>query len=312
MRKMKNLNQHCKTLNKMKKISILGMLCLGSAAFAQVGINTPNPEATFDVVAKNATGDSTTPEGMLIPRVDRQRAQSMQNVSVSTLLYVDSVATGTQDGTAVNIDAPGYYYFDGTAWIKLNAGGSSDNTNIYNSDGTLTGNRTVNQGSNTLAFTGSAVNAFSVDDTTFSVDAQNNRVGIGTNTPQNKLHLGSDAPTSVTDQAGKKLALYNNAEGSSFYGLGVSAFRLQFHASSQANGAPAMVITNNQNVGIGTTDPNGSAVLDLTANNKGFLPPRMTTAQRDAINPKPAGLMIYNTSVNIMQYWNGSSWQNYQ
>ncbi|MFP3681498.1 hypothetical protein SB725_30930, partial [Pseudomonas sp. SIMBA_041] len=63
------------------------------------------------------------------------------------------------------------------------------------------------------------------------------------------------------------------------------------------------------NVGIGTETPAATAILDLNSTNKGFLPPRMTTAQRDALNPKPAGLMIYNTDLNCMQYWNTSQWK---
>lgn len=54
---------------------------------------------------------------------------------------------------------------------------------------------------------------------------------------------------------------------------------------------------------------NTRAVLDLTSTTKGFLPPRMTTAQRDAITSAPAGLMIYNTSTNKLNFYNGSAWE---
>ncbi len=37
------------------------------------------------------------------------------------------------------------------------------------------------------------------------------------------------------------------------------------------------------NVGIGTKQPDNSAILDLSSNEKGFLMPRMTEAQRNAI-----------------------------
>ena len=53
----------------------------------------------------------------------------------------------------------------------------------------LGGNTTQAQGANTFAITSTAVNAFSVDGTTFSVDASNNRVGIGTNAPNYPLHV---------------------------------------------------------------------------------------------------------------------------
>ncbi|MCX6602548.1 MAG: hypothetical protein NTV52_03025 [Acidobacteria bacterium] len=54
---------------------------------------------------------------------------------------------------------------------------------------------------------------------------------------------------------------------------------------------------------------NTKSVLDLTSTTKGFLPPRMTTGQRDAITSVPAGLTIYNTSTNKLNFYNGSAWE---
>ena len=48
-----------------------------------------------------------------------------------------------------------------------------------------------------------------------------------------------------------------------------------------------------QNVGIGTTTPAASAELDVSSTNKGFLPPRMTSAQRSAISSPAEGLLVY-------------------
>ncbi len=67
--------------------------------------------------------------------------------------------------------------------------------------------------------------------------------------------------------------------------------------------------------GIGTTTPDASAKLEVSATNKGFLPPRVTlTSVTDATTiPSPAtGLLVYNIgSVGLQSgyyYWNGSSW----
>ncbi len=60
--------------------------------------------------------------------------------------------------------------------------------------------------------------------------------------------------------------------------------------------------------GINTNTPDTSAILDVFSTNKGFLPPRLTNAQRDAIATPAAGLMIYNTTVNCLQWWNGLYW----
>lgn len=63
-----------------------------------------------------------------------------------------------------------------------------------------------------------------------------------------------------------------------------------------------------QNVGVGTPTPDPTAKLEVQSSNSGFLPPRLTTAQRDAIISPAAGLLIYNTDKNCMEYWNGSIW----
>ena len=63
-------------------------------------------------------------------------------------------------------------------------------------------------------------------------------------------------------------------------------------------------------VGIGTATPNASAQLELSSTTKGFLPPRMTQLQRDQI-PSVVGLMIYNTTTNKPNYYNGTEWKNF-
>lgn len=54
--------------------------------------------------------------------------------------------------------------------------------------------------------------------------------------------------------------------------------------------------------------PAASAMLDVVSSNKGFLPPRMTTAQRDGIVSPAVGLVIYNTSTNCLNFYNGTEW----
>jgi uncharacterized protein (TIGR02145 family) len=63
-------------------------------------------------------------------------------------------------------------------------------------------------------------------------------------------------------------------------------------------------------VGIGTTTPNASAVLDITSTTKGLLIPRMNTAQRTAIATPAAGLQVYDTTTNTSWYYNGTVWVN--
>ena len=51
-----------------------------------------------------------------------------------------------------------------------------------------------------------------------------------------------------------------------------------------------------------------SAMLDVSSTNKGALVPRMTTTQRDAISAPATGLLIYNTTTNQFNYYNGAAW----
>ena len=69
----------------------------------------------------------------------------------------------------------------------------------------------------------------------------------------------------------------------------------------------------NAQVGIGTTSPNASAVLDVTSTTQGFLPPRMTQAQRNAISSPASGLMVWCTNCGAageFQGYNGTTWVN--
>ncbi len=59
-------------------------------------------------------------------------------------------------------------------------------------------------------------------------------------------------------------------------------------------------------VGIGTTNPDDSSILDIESTDKGILIPRLTTAQINAIVDPANGLMVYNTDIGEFQFNNGT------
>jgi uncharacterized protein (TIGR02145 family) len=70
---------------------------------------------------------------------------------------------------------------------------------------------------------------------------------------------------------------------------------------------------NAQTVGIGTNAPNKSARLDVQSTSQGFLPPRLTAAQRDAIQSPAKGLVLYCMDCDgtgELQVYNGKRWTN--
>lgn len=71
----------------------------------------------------------------------------------------------------------------------------------------------------------------------------------------------------------------------------------------------SVMILSNGNVGIGTASPNISALLHLSSTTKGFLPPVMTTTQKTAISSPPAGLMVYDSTLNKLCVYTGSAWE---
>ena len=58
----------------------------------------------------------------------------------------------------------------------------------------------------------------------------------------------------------------------------------------------------------GNLIPDPSAMLDVSSTNKGFLPPRMTTEQMNAIRTPAVGLIVYNLTVNSLFWYNGTTW----
>ena len=63
-------------------------------------------------------------------------------------------------------------------------------------------------------------------------------------------------------------------------------------------------------VGIGTSTPDPSAMLDIASIDKGILIPRMTTGQRMDITTPANGLMVFDTTINALFYCNSLAWVN--
>ncbi|MFO7702644.1 MAG: hypothetical protein R6V37_06625, partial [Psychroflexus maritimus] len=64
----------------------------------------------------------------------------------------------------------------------------------------------------------------------------------------------------------------------------------------------------NSQVGIGTPSPDASAALDVHSTTKGFLPPRLSENDRDAMANLSVGLVIYNSDTDCIEFWGGNGW----
>ena len=59
----------------------------------------------------------------------------------------------------------------------------------------------------------------------------------------------------------------------------------------------------NAQIGVGTTTPDASSILDVSSTSKGLLAPRMTTAERIGIDGPAGGLLVYDLSEDAFYYF---------
>jgi len=71
----------------------------------------------------------------------------------------------------------------------------------------------------------------------------------------------------------------------------------------------AQIVHGQVSVNTDGSAPHHSSGLDLNFPDKGFLPPRMTTAQRLAIDDPAPGLQIFNTETGCVEFFSGSEWK---
>ncbi|MBA2744711.1 MAG: hypothetical protein H0U44_00665, partial [Flavisolibacter sp.] len=152
-----------------------------------------------------------------------------------TTVNIASGAIGTMlwnTGTG-GVSPAGIYIWTGSAWVQAKT------DNLYNANGTLTGNRTIALGTNTIAFTsttGSGTSHFTIDGSTFNVDANNNRIGIGTNAPTNNLEIngsgGSGTGLKMATGAASGKVLTSDASGNASWQTGSVVVYSEIHGSS--------------------------------------------------------------------------------
>jgi hypothetical protein len=117
----------------MKRIILLAFLCFFMRMNAQVGIGTTSPNAALDVTSAN--------NGLLIPRLALAATNVATVVTPTTSELVYNTFTSVAGPNQVT---PGFYYWNGTIWVRLNPA---------NDDWSLTGNTGTTAGANFLGTT---------------------------------------------------------------------------------------------------------------------------------------------------------------
>ncbi len=139
-------------------------------------------------------------------------------------------------------------------------------------------------------------------------------VGIGTVAPLGTLHIKATQAIPVATiyldaYANTAKSILKFIRGSidgeeakivnDFHSVGTPADRTMDFYQNSIN---TMTLKDGK-VGIGTDAPNANAILDVTSTTKAFMPPRMTTTQRDAIASPTEGMVIFNTTTHVLNFY---------
>tara|TARA_R110002020_G_scaffold2359_1_gene10971 strand:- start:172 stop:804 length:633 start_codon:yes stop_codon:yes gene_type:complete len=171
------------------------------------------------------------------------------------------------------------------------------------------------------------------DDMTLVVDGQNNRVGIGTEDPDGLLHISTattdatliieadtdndnegDNPIIILRQDGGLVdsAIYHSTAPSNNDLHFASAINMVFSTSTNgryASATPKMVITDYGEVGIGTTEPEEDAILELSSSDQGFMLPRVLSSNKPTATSALNGLMLYEEDTHRLKIVANGEWQ---
>ena len=142
-------------------------------------------------------------------------------------------------------------------------------------------------------------------------------VGIGATTPEQPLHIMRSGnvrarieTTSTTESAELELVHSDGGTGNEWhiYTRGLDKY-LHFW-----NEGDKVVFTDFGNVGIGSSNPNKKASLELAGLDRGLLINRMTSAERATFGTllvaADEGMMVYDTEDDAVYTWDGSLWSN--
>jgi hypothetical protein len=252
-----------------KNLSLILMFLITSACvFAQnVGINStgaaPAASAMLDI--------TSTDKGLLVPRVALTAANSASPVtSPETSLLVYNTATA---GTAPDNVVPGYYYWDGTAWIAL-VTSSSGSTGAWG----LAGNAGTTAGTDFIGTSDDADLVFKTNDTEamriLSGGGIESDAGTGlasepqsaffaTGTYNNYLEINVQNLSNGTLASSDIVATANNGSGSSVYvDMGINSQGYSNGASNILNGPNlAYIYANADHFKIGNGTPNKALIF---------------------------------------------------
>jgi hypothetical protein len=230
----------------------------------------------FSQVAINTDG-STPDNSTMLDIKSNNLGLLIPRITNAARNQIPSPATGL---LIYNSSDNHFNYYDGTYWQQV---GSSFVTTVSGT-GALGGGVSI------------SASAYSIPDNSAILDISD---------PARGILIPRTVPGLILSPA-TGLLIYNTATNALNYYNGTNWVVL-CATSSGIIGASGSQITMGVAIKTDNTAAHHSAILDISAPDKGVLIPRLTTAQRNLVLPV-TGLCIYNVSSNFIEYFDGSGW----
>ncbi len=128
----------------MKKILVVGLMCISYTVFSQVGINNTDPKASLDISASNPANPANT-DGILIPRVDAFPVTNPTAAQQGMMVYLT---------TTSGSNPPGFYYWDNTLSIWQSISGTKNTLDQAYDEGGAGAGRTITADNGRVQITG--------------------------------------------------------------------------------------------------------------------------------------------------------------
>ena len=214
-------------------------------ATGSAGIGTTTPDASSLLEIKSTT------KGMLAPRMTKAQRDAIVSPATGLLIFQTN-------------STPGFYFFNGNAWVAVSPKGT--NTTLSNLVSPTAINQSLLPGLNDSLDLGSGTN-------TWRNGYFGGKVGIGATTP--------NAPLQFSNIIGnRKIVMWESFNNNhQFYGFGINGNTLRyqvdgtasdhvfFAANSASNSVELMRIKGNGNVGIGSSTPSNKLDIGDYSNN---------------------------------------------
>lgn len=190
-----------------KSILFIYSLLYCSSIIAQIGIGTTSPNATLDVQGKAST--PTSLDGIIPPRLtgDQLSDKTYTSNQIGAVVYI-TAPDSTPSGQTINVNSSGFYFFDGSEWISIAAGGvdKTEDAFVNNAANSRIELETQSDGSSARA----AGTEFVIQD--------DGNVGIGIDTPSETLELMGSLFSQTQLTSGNYTGIYSglNALGGGF------------------------------------------------------------------------------------------------